>query len=182
MCFLESPLIHSLPALITPLVMVMSGAVLISYKAVISPQHELFSSNLSVFVGSGWLFDMSEVMKCKRQPWEGWGGRVRKTLNTPALGVQREQGAPLSSHLEILPPSKSDDLLCQGSRKCHAQLHPVARDALRLFCSRSASPLLALIRPSASISISKSACAHPVLSPGHLLPLGPRDSEPRLRR
>lgn len=29
-----------------------------------------------------------------------------KTLNTPVLGVRRELGAPLSSHLEILPPSK----------------------------------------------------------------------------
>lgn len=29
-----------------------------------------------------------------------------KTLNTPVLGARRELGAPHSSHLEILPPSK----------------------------------------------------------------------------
>lgn len=66
-----------------------------------------------------------------------------KTLNTPVLGVRRELGAPLSSHLEDLPASQQRDVsLCQGSGKCRAQLHPVARDARRLFCShRAVSPI-----------------------------------------
>lgn len=96
-----------------------------------------------------------------------------KTLNTPALGVRRELGAPLSSHLEILPPSKG----MFGTAKAVESVVPNSTQLhgtpFTSFVLAAPSPLLALIRPSASISISKTACAHPALSPGHLLPLGP---------
>lgn len=104
-------------------------------------------------------------MRCKRQPGER-KKRRKKKLNTAAACVRvcvwRELGIPPTYRIFCAERGCS---CCERSQKVSWPTPPCACDALRLFCSRRASPLLALIRPRASISISKTASPHPCALP-----------------
>lgn len=100
-------------------------------------------------------------MRCKRQP----GERKKKKKTEHCVAVRVCGGSSEIPPTYRIFCTEQGYSCCERSQKVSWPTPPCVWDALRLFCSRRASPLLALIRPRASISISKTASPHPCALP-----------------